>query len=168
MKLTGNCTWRGMCGGAAAVAALLALMSPPAAPQVIGRTGVATFFGPVSVNETQALKACLHNVAAPGRVRVKWTLLDNSSSRVAEAERTGVLDPATGACELFQPTVAKTVVVMLEVSHELPEEADGKGPSGGQHIPGTLPSLQVTDRSGTTAIALLLPAVQKVREAAKR
>ncbi|MBE0657367.1 MAG: hypothetical protein IH602_06725 [Bryobacteraceae bacterium] len=162
MKLPGNCTWRGIFGGAAAVAALLALMSPSAAPQGMRRTGVATFFGPVSVNETQALKACLHNVAAPGRVKVKWTLLDNSSSRVAEAERTSVVDPATGACELFQPTVAKTAVVMLEVSQELPDAANG------QHIPGTLPSLQVTDRGGTSAIALLVPAVQKVREASKR
>jgi hypothetical protein len=152
----------------AAVAALLALMSPSAAPQGMRRSGVATFFGPVSVNETQALKACLHNVAAPGRVKVKWTLLDNSSSRVAEAERTSVVDPATGACELFQPTVAKTAVVMLEVSQELPDAANGHGPSTGQHIPGTLPSLQVTDRGGTSAIALLLPAVQKVREASKR
>jgi hypothetical protein len=165
MKMTGFDAARGMFLKAVATAALLVGLPAITTAQEAVRVGVATFYGPVSVDATQGLKACLHNHGARGKVKVRWTLLDNASSRAPEAERTVPIDLGAGACELFLPNVAKTFVVMLEVFDEASTDTSR---GGGQHIPGALPSLQLTNRGGTTAIALLLPAVQKVREAASR
>lgn len=163
MQRIGRGGMRGLFSGVAA-AALAVVFAGGVRGQETGRVSVATFYGPVSVSVEQALKACVHNVAARGRFRAVWRLLDNATGRAVGPERASSVDVGGGACELFLPAAADTYVVMLEIMPEGPGAAGGVG----QHEPGALPSLQVTNRGGTSAIALLLPAVQKVREAAGR
>lgn len=131
--------------------------------------GVATFFGPVSIKNGDTLKACVHNLAARGRIQVKWTLLPNSSSRVPPSAAEDVLEDAIDreevSCKQFQPSVVDlrldAFLVKLEV---IPER--GASPrawdSAGRHEPGALPSVQILNPDGTPQPCCLLPAIQKL------